>query len=55
MPRALILLGAPGAGKGTVANQRLYQLIRCSDGVRERSFEIRFEDPGVEAFAFTFG
>ncbi len=43
------------AGKGTVANQRLYQLIRCSDGVRERSFEIRFEDPGVEAFAFTFG
>ncbi|MBX3688179.1 thioredoxin family protein [Dokdonella sp.] len=42
-------------GHGSVTSQRLYQLIRSRDSVRERNFEIRFEDPGVEAFAFTFG
>ncbi|WP_162129912.1 hypothetical protein, partial [Sinorhizobium fredii] len=26
-----------------------------NDIVRERTFEIRFLDPGVEAFVFTFG
>lgn len=42
-------------GNGQVTAQRLYQLVRSSDGVRDRSFEIEFLDPGVEAFAFTFG
>jgi len=42
-------------GNGQVTTQRLYQLVRSSDGVRDRSFEIEFLDPGVEAFAFTFG
>lgn len=55
---------APGAaaggdaaadGSGQVDGNRLYQLIRQPGDVRERSFEIEFLDPGVHAYAFTFG
>jgi Thioredoxin like C-terminal domain len=42
-------------GNGTVTEQRLYQLIRQSKPIADRLFEIEFLDPGVEAFAFTFG
>jgi len=42
-------------GNGTVAEQRLYQLIRQSTPIADRQFEIEFLDPGVEAFSFTFG
>jgi cytochrome c biogenesis protein CcdA/thiol-disulfide isomerase/thioredoxin len=42
-------------GNGTVTGQRLYQLIRQSGAIEDRTFEIRFLDPGVEAYAFTFG
>jgi len=42
-------------GDGTVAEQRLYQLVRQPGPVHARLFEIEFLDPGVEAFAFTFG
>jgi thiol-disulfide isomerase/thioredoxin len=42
-------------GNGTVAEQRTYQLIRQRQPIAERQFEIEFLDPGVEAFAFTFG
>ena len=42
-------------GSGTVDGHRLYQLIRQSGEVRERTFEIEFLDPGVHAYAFTFG
>lgn len=42
-------------GNGTVKGYRLYQLIRQRDKVEDRTFEIEFLDPGVEAFAFTFG
>lgn len=42
-------------GNGTVTEQRLYQLIRQPKPVAERRFEVEFLDPGVEAFAFTFG
>jgi thiol-disulfide isomerase/thioredoxin len=42
-------------GLGAVAEQRLYQLIRQAQPVAERQFEIEFLDPGVEAYAFTFG
>jgi len=42
-------------GNGVVGEQRLYQLIRQSKGVRERAFSIEFLDGGVQAFAFTFG
>ncbi|WP_368516989.1 cytochrome c biogenesis protein DipZ [Rhizobium sp.] len=55
---------APGAdhgsdidadGNGTVTATRLYQLVRQSGDVTTRNFEIRFLDPGVQAYAFTFG
>ncbi len=42
-------------GNGTVTEQRLYQLIRQQKPIADRQFEIEFLDPGVEAFAFTFG
>jgi hypothetical protein len=42
-------------GNGTVTEQRLYQLIRQPEPITDRRFEIEFLDPGVEAFAFTFG
>jgi Thioredoxin like C-terminal domain len=42
-------------GTGTVTEQRLYQLIRQPSPIADRQFEIEFLDPGVEAFAFTFG
>jgi thiol-disulfide isomerase/thioredoxin len=42
-------------GNGTVTEQRMYQLIRQQNPIADRQFEIEFLDPGVEAFAFTFG
>jgi thiol-disulfide isomerase/thioredoxin len=42
-------------GNGTVNEQRTYQLIRQPKPISDRLFEIEFLDPGVEAFAFTFG
>ncbi|TCR81499.1 cytochrome c biogenesis protein DipZ [Rhizobium sp. BK376] len=42
-------------GNGTVTGQRLYQLVRQSGPVGDHTFEIKFLDPGVQAFAFTFG
>jgi cytochrome c biogenesis protein CcdA/thiol-disulfide isomerase/thioredoxin len=55
---------APGAdsgvdsapdGTGEIREHRLYQLIRQKGSVEDRTFEIEFLDPGVEAFSFTFG
>jgi hypothetical protein len=46
---------ADGQGNGTVAEQRLYQIIRQRGPVTDRTFEITFLDPGAQAFAFTFG
>jgi cytochrome c biogenesis protein CcdA/thiol-disulfide isomerase/thioredoxin len=43
------------SGSGSVGEQRLYQLVRQKGAVRDRTFTIEFLDPGVEAFAFTFG
>jgi thiol-disulfide isomerase/thioredoxin len=42
-------------GSGVVSEQRLYQLIRLTQPGAEHTVEIEFLDPGVEAFAFTFG
>lgn len=42
-------------GNGTVTGQRLYQLVRQANGSGERLFKITFLDPGVRAYAFTFG
>jgi thiol-disulfide isomerase/thioredoxin len=55
---------APGAahgtdideqGNGTAGRQRTYQLVREQQRITDRDFEIRFAEPGVEAFCFTFG
>jgi len=55
---------APGAahgfdvddeGYGSLAEQRLYQLIRQPGSIGERRFEIEFHDAGAEAYCFTFG
>ena len=42
-------------GQGVVTGQRLYQLVRQSGAIADHTFEIRFLDPGVQAYAFTFG
>jgi thiol-disulfide isomerase/thioredoxin len=42
-------------GNGVVTTQRLYQLVRAPGTVVDHTFEIRFLDPGVQAYAFTFG
>jgi len=46
---------ADGEGAGTLAEQRLYQLIRQRGPVADRTFEITFADSGAQAYAFTFG
>jgi thiol-disulfide isomerase/thioredoxin len=62
--RVLIDGRAPGSshgadvdeqGNGIVTEQRLYQLIRQSQPIADRLFEIEFLDAGVQAFDFTFG
>ena len=62
--RALIDGQPPGAahgvdvddqGHGTVAEQRLHQLIRQPGPITDRTFGITFLDPDVQAYAFTFG
>jgi thiol-disulfide isomerase/thioredoxin len=42
-------------GNGTVTRQRCYQLVRLQDRIADRTFEIQFAEPGVEAYDFTFG
>jgi thiol-disulfide isomerase/thioredoxin len=42
-------------GQGVVDDERLYQLVRQNDVIRDRTFAIEFLDPGVHAYAFTFG
>jgi len=42
-------------GAGTVVHPRLYQLIREPGSITDRTFEITFLAPGVEAYVFTFG
>ena len=42
-------------GHGTVAEQRLHQLIRQPGPITDRTFEITFLDPDVQAYSFTFG
>jgi hypothetical protein len=42
-------------GRGSLVEPRLYQLIRQPGSIDDRTFEIAFDAPGVEAYAFTFG
>jgi thiol-disulfide isomerase/thioredoxin len=62
--RVLVDAEAPGpahgldvdaAGQGTLAEPRLYQLVREPGAVADRTFEISFAAAGVEAYVFTFG
>jgi hypothetical protein len=65
IPFRVLLDGeAPGAshgvdvddeGNGVLGDGRLYQLVREHETVRERTMEITFLEPGVEAYVFTFG
>jgi thiol-disulfide isomerase/thioredoxin len=54
-PGAAHGVDADDQGNGMVTDPRLYQLIRQPGPVTERTFEITFLDPGVQAYAFTFG
>jgi hypothetical protein len=56
--------GAPGEncgvdtapdGSGEIREPRLYQFIRQKGPIVDRTFEIEFLDPGVQALDFTFG
>jgi thiol-disulfide isomerase/thioredoxin len=62
--RVLIDGATPGAshggdvdeqGNGTIKEQRLCQLIRQPKPIADHTFEIEFQDSGVEVFSFTFG
>jgi len=65
IPFRVLLDGeAPGAsggvdvdedGTGMLRDSRMYQLVRQSEAVQERTLEITFLKPGAEAYAFTFG
>jgi thiol-disulfide isomerase/thioredoxin len=43
------------AGNGLLDAGRLYQLIRQPDEIGDRTLEITFDEPGAEAYCFTFG
>jgi hypothetical protein len=42
-------------GNGVLADGRMYQLVREHGTVHEQTLEITFQEPGAEAYAFTFG
>ena len=42
-------------GTGTIDEARLYQLIRQTGPITDRTFEITFLDAGAQAYVFTFG
>jgi len=48
-------LDTDASGEGTVAEARMYQLVRQRGPVGERTFEITFDAAGVRAYVFTFG
>ena len=42
-------------GHGTASQPRLYQLVRQRGSIADRTFEITFLAPGIQAYVFTFG
>ncbi len=42
-------------GNGVVTGYRLYQLVRQRGAIADHIFTIEFQDPGAQAFSFTFG
>jgi hypothetical protein len=62
--RVLLDGAAPGTNHGTdidadgwgeVREDRLYQLVRQSGAIGDRTITIEFSRPGVRAYVFTFG
>jgi len=54
-PRGDCGLDCSPDGAGEIREPRLYQLIRQQGRIEDRTFEIEFLDPGVQAYSFTFG
>jgi hypothetical protein len=48
-------LDVDARGNGAIGQPRLYQLVRQAAPIADRVFTIEFVQPGVEAYAFTFG
>jgi hypothetical protein len=48
-------LDVDSEGNGTVAEERLYQLVRQPGSDSDRTLEITFRESGVRAYVFTFG
>jgi len=46
---------ADADGRSTLSDQRTYQLVRQSGPIAERTFEIEFDNSGIEAYCFTLG
>jgi thiol-disulfide isomerase/thioredoxin len=44
-----------GDGWGTLEDDRLYQLVRQTQKIVDRTFEVEFFESGVRAYVFTFG
>ena len=44
-----------GEGNGILGDGRLYQLLRQSGPIHDRTLEVRFAEPGAQAYVFTFG
>ena len=42
-------------GNGVLRDDRMYQLVRQHDAIRDRTLEITFLRPGAKAHSFTFG
>jgi hypothetical protein len=42
-------------GWGTAREDRMYQLLRQTGPITDRTFEIEFFDAGVRVYVFTFG
>jgi len=42
-------------GNGLLETGRMYQLVRQQDRIVDTTLEITFDDPGAEAYSFTFG
>ncbi|WP_380871612.1 hypothetical protein ACFB49_25730 [Sphingomonas sp. DBB INV C78] len=48
-------LDVDAAGWGEVKEDRLYQLVRQSGAIADRTVKVEFSRPGVRAYVFTFG
>jgi hypothetical protein len=54
-PGAAHGLDVDEGGNGTAREQRLYQLLRQTRPIVDRTFAIELLEAGVEAFSLTFG